>query len=380
MFKVVFYAVILGLQLFAANHPVQAVIPNCPAHATIDVTLNNGIRWEMCWEQLSDGGLQLTQISLTPRGGTPTLILGEASLAQVFISYDSDSVVEHLIGNGSVSLLPLGPAECPNGVLQNNAVGEAVVCIVVKPRGYAWRGADQQQGQTLLVYAVSTFGQNTFIHQWRFDDDGAIRPMLGVSGYFDAKHGGDADTGWPLDSGATRFISSRSVVAYWRLNFDIGGSADDVVEQFDYTGIGNVRTQTVTAITAETSRKLSPATQRFWRVKDSRISNGNGRSISYQVIPVSSAIFRGGETVTQNDLYVTQYQPCERYVTHNPALNGCAENVVNFVNAEIIADPVLWFGSAWHHIPRDEDEDIITTHWQGLVLIPRDFMTSSPLQ
>jgi primary-amine oxidase len=347
-------------------------IPGCASNYSIDVTMSLGSRWEMCWERRDAEGLVLNQITYTPRAnGSRTLVLGSAALAQIYAAYDNNGPQHYFVTDVGLGLTmnALTSAECPGGALRQDGNGQSVVCQQVRARGYAWRGTGQVQGQSLIVFAASTAGNETYIQQWVFDDDGTIRPMLGVSGRLDLNQLSGPATGWAVGSGNTRYATSRFHSAYWRLNFDLGGSGDDVLEQFDYSGNGNTRTQSVTTIASETSRAISPSAQRFWRIKDTQIKNSNNHNISYDIVPQHTSVQRSSQAFTNNDLYVTTAKACEQFSARNPTNTGCAAQVNEFADGEALSDAVVWFGTSWHHVPR-----------QGLVLSPRDLVSTSPLQ
>jgi primary-amine oxidase len=378
---------VVAIGLSAAKTPAQAAspqaIPSCASNYSIDVTMALGSRWEMCWERRSNEGLVLNQITYTPRAnGSRTLILGSAALAQIYTAYDNNGPQNHFVTDVGLGQMMnvLNAAECPGGTLRQDDNGQSVLCQQVRARGYAWRGSSQVQGQSLFVFATSTTGNETYIQQWVFDDDGTIRPMLGVSGRLDLNQFSSAATGWAVGSGNTHYTTSRFHSAYWRLNFDLGGSGNDVLEQFDYSGTGNTRTQSVATVTSETSRAISPSAQRFWRIKDTQIKNSNNHNISYDIVPQHTSVQRGGQAFTSNDLYVTTAKACEQFASHNSTGSGCAAQVNDFVNGESLSDAVVWFGTSWHHVPRDEDEPAIGVQWQGLTLSPRDLVSTSPLR
>ena len=240
------------------------------------------------------------------------MILGSAALAQVYVAYDDGLTQQHVLSESGLPLATLTPADCPHGTLLRDAAGAAVACQSVQPRGYAWRGTDQVQGQSLTLFGLSRAGGNTWTHQWEFDDDGAMRPMLGDSG-------GDR-----LGANA-----NRSITAYWRLNFDLGGSADDVVEQFDYVADCkqcNHAHANLVAVYPRNQPHASPEAQRFWRIKDTRLTNSAGQNISYQIVPQLTSVYRDSEAFTQSDLFVTNNKACEQFASHNPrrTAGGCA--------------------------------------------------------
>ncbi len=345
----------------------------CATGQPIVMTMTIGSRWGLCWMHDPATGLVLNQISFAPNNGEMTLILGSAALAQVVVAYDDGLTQRHVLSEGGLPLSALTTADCPQGTLLRDAAGAVVACQSLQPRGYAWRGTDQVQGQRFALFGVSRAGGDTWTHQWVFDDDGAMHPMLGVSGQREAMR--------------LSKDNNRSITAYWRLNFDIGGSANDAVEQFDYVADSAnpiTRTQTSVQFTRETSSTLSPAVQRFWRIKDTKMTNSAGRNISYQIVPQLTSVYRSSAGFTRSDVFVTNHKACEQFASHNPATaGGCATQVSDFVNGEALDDPtsdvVVWYGATRHLVLAKEDELLVRNHWQGFTLLPRDFMNTSPL-
>ena len=373
--------------LTLANGATWAAL-TCAQNNPVDVPLTNtntnpgpgGARWELCWENNAKKGLVLSQITLTPKPGAPrTLILEQASLAQVLVAYDNNSGNQHQVSDTGLPLTPLSAADCPGGTLLGG-----VVCQMVVPRGYAWRGSGQLQGKSLIIFGVSAAaGGGTYIHQWVFSDDGGIHAMLGVSGQLDPSRDSTATTGWPI-SAPTRYATNRFHTAYWRLDFALGGQNNDLFQQLDYTAdsSGYMINQTITNITSESQFNISPGAQRFWVVKDTAIStpNGTGQNISFQIVPQHTSLHRGSDAFTSSDVYVTQSNACEQFASHNTIATGCgADQLTQFVSGETLSDLVVWVGTTWHQVPRAEDESAIQTHWQGFFLAPRDLTATSPL-
>lgn len=55
-------------------------------------------------------------------------------------------------------------------------------------------------------------------------------------------------------------------------------------------------------------------------------------------------------------------------------------DVIDFAsNGQTVSDVVVWPSVNFHHVTRDEDEDRMHTHWQGMWLVPRDWTAKSPL-
>jgi primary-amine oxidase len=176
---------------------------------------------------------------------------------------------------------------------------------------------------------------------------------------------------------------------YWRLDFDLDGTTtDDRVEELEALPtdgrqqLNNRRR----AFTSEVARRVAPGGFRSWRVRDLNTVNGDNHPISWELLPNTDHIFRGPsyEPYTRNELYVTRNKTCERFATHNPATGSCQpspnDSVAGFANGESLAnkDLVVWYGSSFHHLPRDEDEDHMHPHWTGFSIIPRDLTAENP--
>ena len=176
---------------------------------------------------------------------------------------------------------------------------------------------------------------------------------------------------------------------YWRLDFDLntdsGADSNDVFEEIEFLRDPSDLTKrqlSVTRFETEAARSMNPQTSRFWRVRDGAARNADNRPISYDILALDTGHRDVGpdfEPFTFNDVYVTAYRGCERFASHNPAdaSGGCAanEDLSDFVDGQNLVggDLVVWFGLTFHHIPRDEDENYMHSHWNHFRLSPRDW-------
>ena len=168
---------------------------------------------------------------------------------------------------------------------------------------------------------------------------------------------------------------------FWRLDFDLGSdSSDDRVQEINFqSGANGSRTLSTTTFDTEVARSVDATSQRFWRVLEGSGSNSNGHARSWEIRPTDVGHRdEGPEAFTHNDLYVTRYQQCEVYASHNPTGTGCQDEVSDFVNGETIDDLVVWLGLSFHHIPRAEDQPRMSTHWNHFRLLPRDLHSANP--
>lgn len=390
---------ISAILLFGSSYAaVQAGTCSLPTANSLDCRMDNGARWELSWQNHPQKGLVLNQVILTAKSGAPrTLILEQASLAQVLVAYDNNvnpSQNLHQLNNG-LPLSALNDAtDCQLAAGVNrlkDGSGTTRICQLFMPRGYAWRGTGQIQGEQLVLFGASAAGSDTYIQQWVFTDDGTIMPLLGVGGQLDASRNSTSATGWQIGpSGSSRYATNRFHTAYWRLDFALGGQSNDLFQQLNYTAGTSKLTysQSITDVTTENKFTISPENHRFWLVKDTVISNAsNGQKISYEIILANTAVQRGSDAFTSADIYLTQgggNKACEQYASLNPASPAygdgtpCANGLAQFVNGETVTDPIVWAGTTWHQIPRAEDETNSQVHWQGILLAPRDLTPTSP--
>jgi len=359
---------------------------NCSVAFQIDETLPGGGRWQMCWELRELEGVVLHDVTYTPPGEDPVKVLGTMNLAQIHVPYDQGQPRFHDLsdfGLGGGSLEPLEAAECPGGeLLTDDAVN--VLCQQVHEAGYAYKSYDDQaQGSTLSLFSVSAIGAYNYVVAWNFDGDGAIRPEVGATGKLQM-YGGNRATGWPMGGGSIAVAHMHNY--YWRLDFDVDGKGNDQVQELDAALDATRRSFTNTRVPfrTETARRVSPRSMRTWRVRDLQTANDDGHPISYELLPNTDFIFRGnaGEAFTQNELYATRLNNCERFASHNPTQNGtCGGNLAQFANGGSLtgADLVVWYGTSFHHLPRNEDEPHMAAHWSGFSILPRDLTATNPI-
>jgi hypothetical protein len=360
----------------------------CSDAYRIDRTLPTGARWEMCWEHRALEGIVFHDITFTPPGGPRRLIIATASLAQVHVPYDDNGARFHDIsdyGFGGPYLQNLTPAECPDGTLLPFN-GKNVLCLQQKARGYAQKYYGRSlQGYELSLFSVSTSGDYNYIPQWVFRDDGTIAPSVGAAGQIQ-RYTTDPSFGWVTGPPSTIALSHFHNY-WWRLDFDIDGMANDLVEEIQFNASTDRRTRTlqVTPLTTEAGRTHDPTVQRSWRIRDTVTRNAEGSPISYHIEGLSSGHDYQGpdfEPFAAHDLYVTAAHPCERFPSHNPAVGGCtARDITGFLNGENTngADLVVWYAVGFHHLPRAEDEAYMDVHWDGFTILPRDWTANNPL-
>ena len=173
------------------------------------------------------------------------------------------------------------------------------------------------------------------------------------------------------------------------MDFDLAGTpGNDVVEQVDVVADATaaLRTTTVTPFLAEAAADVAPSSLRTWRIREGAggVTNAHGHPVGYELVPLESGHRDEGpafEPFTHDDFYVTKYDACEQFASHNDNhFPACGDHLQDFVSGESLvgADVVVWYGLTFHHIPRDEDEPRMHAHWNGFRLEPRNWHDVTP--
>jgi hypothetical protein len=362
----------------------------CADEFYIDVTLPNGARWDLCWEHRTREAIVYHHVFYTPQNSSHRrMVFFQASVAQIHVPYDDNGARFHDVsdfGLGGVALQPITAESCPNGSLIAFST-KNVICQQIVSRQQAYSlGGQTQSGHALHLFNLSESGNYIYIPLWKFFDDGSIEPWMGATGALQRfTNASNHQHGWTVSQDANQEIGIAHLHNYyWRLDFDLGNTNDDYVEEINFELNNGVRTRQMTRFNTEVSRPYNPLTYRTWRVVDDEL-NSNGHATSYEIILQDMGHRDHGpaiEPFTRNDFYLTHFKDCERFASHNPTEQGaCARNLSGFVNAESIAgkDTVIWASATFYHMPRSEDMPHMDAHWSHMLIKPRDWHASNPL-
>ncbi len=359
---------------------------HCSDQFYIEATLPNESKWDLCWEHRQREGIVYHHVFYTPKNGSRSQVLYNASIAQIHVPYDDNGARYHDVtdyGIGSGNMQALTSSECPNGTLKKFN-GKNVVCQQIE-KGHIAHHADsgEKHGNALSLFSISKIGAYHYIPQWRFYDDGTIQPSMGATGALQRFASGVANVGWQINSNRTGIAHLHNF--FWRLDFDLGSSGtDDYVEEFNFPLSSGKRVRSVTKFTTEKAREVNPATLRSWRVVDGSAVNSNGHKRSYEILLDESGHKDKGpsnEPYTHNDFFVTKADDCEKFASHNPTTNNCKKNLAQFVNGESLSgkDIIVWVGLTFYHMPRVEDAPHMDAHWNHFNIVPRDWHANNPL-
>ena len=361
---------------------------SCPTGNTIAKTFSSGAAWDMCWEVRAEEGVVLSDVYYKPANKTRRRVLGEASLSQIQTEYDDGSATEYLVtqyGLGGSNLQTLNSSMCQGGQLRRHA-GRDVLCEVTKANGYIYRYRNdtRRQGSKLDVYSASNINAREFIIKWSFLENGSIEVASGLTGLFN-KTTSNAANGWPVTS-QNRIATGFTDHYFWRLDFDIANdNGNDIIEQIRSVPSADrlTKTKQVQTISSELAASFTPSDKKFWRVKDQSVTNAANQAISYEMVALNYAQQSKGNSSSawlKNDMYMTQYNACERFAVQNPT-NNCGSNVSQFVNGQNInaKDVVVWYRLVHHTLPRDEDFSPAAVQWSHFIMLPRDWTSTNSL-
>ncbi|PID46494.1 MAG: hypothetical protein CSB47_03825 [Proteobacteria bacterium] len=361
--------------------------PSCPSGQTIQKTLSTGANWSMCWQARDEEGIVLSNIRYQAPGEAQRRVMGELSLSQIQRNYDDGGDAEYLVtdyGLGGNNFITLSSSEC-SGQLHQSA-GRPVLCQSEKDAGYIYKYSNNValSGTVLSLVSASQLGSYSYTQEWLFHENGTIEPRIGLSGRID-RTSYDTNFAWPMQqdgNGGVGFVDNY----FWRMDFDLGNSnSNDIVEQI--TSSLNVartrRTKSISRVSSEAARNFSPEVKRFWRVRDASETNGVS-PISYELVLLNydhQSTGANGESWLNNDVFFTRYKACERFAVDNDTSGGCGATVKDFTNSQGIngSDVVVWNRLSYHHLARDEDDNVIGMRWNSFQLLPRDWHSSNPL-
>ncbi len=355
----------------------------------------SGARWEFCLSFDTHNGLVINNLSYGAPNEPLLEVLREASLGQILFKYDEDIEGSHVLSDnaiGTTDLLQAGPGFCDNGDLLSvpGPTTDSNICRRQRELNtmIQMRNVTPLPRHEMSLHSWSQVG--TFIYQsiWRFSEDGEITPALHLQGRL-SRFTADRRYGTPV-AGNERLASNATVVANWRLDFNIGGdTSPDVIEEIEFPGLAGVdalrRPLVSREVTNESFRRVDRDLFRGWLIRDSQISaieNGTTR-IGYYLDPQTSGYSYQSRRYNwpSFDVAVTRANHCERLASFNTGrADGCAISLDFYTNGEVLSnqDSVVWFSLARHLVPRSEDSPAIGSLAAEFKMIPFDWSRYTP--
>ncbi len=180
----------------------------------------------------------------------------------------------------------------------------------------------------ISVEAFYRIGNYRIVDRWTFYEDGQIYPRI-----------------W---SGGLQCPTDHTHHAYWRMDFDIGGLADEMVFEYNSTTGNNGWGRGWTAFQQEQSRVKRPASNRSWAVMDRESGMG------YHILPNPNS---SPETpFAPNTLWAARYDHTE--TDHGRVRHRHSSDLAQYLDGEDIVaeDDLVWYCGHLDHAVHHHDE------------------------
>ncbi|MBL0885332.1 copper amine oxidase [Myceligenerans sp. I2] len=362
----------------------------------------------MCWRVDHNAGLVLEDVSFAPAGHAPLQVLASLTLGQLEVPYDTglrntEDITSQ--GFGGRSMLTLTARSCggerlttPVPTIGDGSVGSVepreVLCRETVDGGISYHATGEEPGDEPLVErrtdlrlsTISKVGWYEYVTQYTFGADGSITPELGATGDLSPADYTDAAHGWAVGEGDHDHAASHSHNVVWKMHWALGGRGGQRVEQYDAADTdemgpkSRVVSGSLTGIGREDTRTMTD--RRWWRVVNPDRRNDDGHPVSYEIDLGASSSFTftrdDGHEHGGYDIAFTEASDCELFATANRD-GHCGRGVPDYVaDRQELDDVVAWVAIGFHHVPRDEEQSPMESHWQGFTMIPRDVTATRP--
>lgn len=388
------FITLLGLVTLLYSTPAASNAPlSCDETHQINVSFENGSAWNMCWSSTRQENIVLSEIHYQPNNQQPIHVISSIRLAQLHVTYDDsevtyNDVTQFGLGGGYISTLT--ESDCPGGELLDIAE-RAGLCKQVNRGDAAFHTAEGVESKEILtLFSVSQVGSYTYLVTWKFYDDGSIEPSIGAAGALqrstnkDHAHNNEhADHGRELEGSPDKIWLSHTHNYYWRIDFDIGeNSQNDVVTQVSYPAdnLGR-RPRIIEKIANESALKIDPDALTAWYITDDAEDTLDAPGFLIEPIRYGHKLIRKEqEPFTDFDFFVTRQNDCERFISENEKFNPeCGNDILDYTNNETLKDQdiVVWHRISFHHVPRNEDQQHMHSHWDGFFMQSRNLLASA---
>jgi primary-amine oxidase len=282
-----------------------------------------------------------------------------------------------------------------------------VVCLHEEDFGILWKHTDWRTGQSevrrsrrLSVSFIATVGNYEYGFYWYFYQDGTIQCEIKLTGIVNTTALAPGETSrHGIEIAPQLNAPFHQHIFAARLVPNVDGPNNSVMEVNSLglpTGPGNPHGNAIVAeekiFTAEqeAQRRVNSASARFWRVINPGKKNRLGRPVSYRLVPgencpplaQSDAPIMRRAAFTQNSLWVTPYDPQERYAAGEyPNQHPTGDGLPHWTKANRKIDNTelsLWYVFGHNHVPRPEDWPVMPVAMLGFQFRPDGFFERSP--
>jgi Cu2+-containing amine oxidase len=321
--------------------------------------------WKISYGFASRKGLFITNAEFRKSPSDPYMkVLSEAGLSDIFVPYHPGSPRFLDLSQFNFALVPVVGVDLGSCGQQ----ASSVVVKEVRDRGMLWKDDTRgKRGYELVIWSTLDAANYNYIMMYHFRDDGSIGFRLGAT---------------------ARNLPGAEQVAHmhdglWRIDIDLNGKTNDTVAVHNHSEsiFGTAASDTTTPFNGNKEGFLdwNPAQFTMLNISDSLTLNGQGKTVSYDLMAAHEGMPRHRETYTHHDFWVTRYRAAETAYTQVPTYVANNEAINN-------QDVVLWYMSPAHHMPRSEDGRIESGVWRGSALImwtgfdlrPRNLFDTTP--
>lgn len=264
-------------------------------------------------------------------------------------------------------------------------------------------GARKRQ---LVIRTIFSGFYYLFSYSYMFNQDGSMECYVDLLGQTTNQWVESDVSGTPVPNGqryAKQLIAlNHTHVATWRIDFDIDGLKNTIVEKNVYrvcdrevSPCGDSVKVVETPITHEkdASRDLKIKRNRTWEVHNENSKNRLGFPRGYEIFGLgangnfTSLARDNGAAHThfkyiEHHLHVTAFNDKEQFASgefpvlanKQTGLNVYQEKDRNLVDTDI----VVWYNGIFFHTPHTEDNAFISFHRVGVGLIPANFFGYNP--
>ena len=289
----------------------------------------------------------------------------------------------------------------------------------------AWRHWDEdtyaisgRPTRELVFRTVATVGNYDYLFDWRFEQDASITVGVGATGILEVKAVKDqrADgklsasmAGTDTDGREVQFgqlvAPGTSAVDHdhyfsYRLDLDVDGTKNSLMVdklvpfKLPETSPGRkwiwAMKPEMVATEGDAKFDVSLDHPAMFRFANEGVKNSLGQNTSFEIMPGETGISllpssewpqkRAG--FSEHSLWVTPYDPTERYVSGvyvmgskgNDSLTEWVKQNRGIMNTDIVA----WYTVGFHHVPRPEDWPQMPIMWHTFSLRPFGFLNKNP--
>jgi primary-amine oxidase len=281
------------------------------------------------------------------------------------------------------------------------------VCLHEEDHGILWKHVDSRtgdaevrRGQRLVVSWIATTGNYEYGFYWYLYQDGSIESEVKLTGILQTaalEANTSAEFGELVAPGVNGMIHQHLFNV--RLDFDVDGTENSVYEQEsapappgDGNPWGNAfqASETLMETELEAQRLIDPLSARSWKIVNPNVLNHLGRPVAYRLVPGDNVLplydrgsgFGQRTGFTRSHLWVTPYEPGERYATGEyPVQQPYDGGLPEWTQADrriANRDIVVWYTFGHHHVPRPEDWPVMPVASLGFALRPAGFFDRNP--